>query len=165
MFNIKIKTDSTLEVDIKDLLTNEFLKNMGNSFIYHIRRAAEEDLKKQGQPTSGKPEGIPRDPKFLESFGFEIKPDKTIEIYSTWPWIDQIMEGRKPYPMKWLTKPSLPKASFKMGVVRTTPDFRKPWIHPGFKSHDFIQRGVEEGFKHIQANLSNQVKKIFERRI
>ena len=172
MFNLKFDLEAAiqhLDIQSEEFFTKRFLEDFGNACLYYIIQEAKADLAKQGnKPTpKGKPEGIPDDPKFFESFGFDILPDNTIEIYSTWEWIDQIMEGRRAYPMKWLTKPEVKRVPFgkkKTPVIRSTPDSREAWIHPGFKSHDFIQRGVERALSKFGPNLGNQVRRIYTKK-
>lgn len=96
--------------------------------------------------TGSVPEGIPRSSKFFDSIQYRVTGSK-IEIFSDWPWISQIVEGRDPYKMTWLTKVEGVKVvpmQDPMGKVifRSTPNSASDaWIHPGFAKHTFIHEG------------------------
>lgn len=168
MFEVRFDIEEAvrrLELTHDEFFEKRFLEDVGNACLHFIIKEAKADLTKQGGQ-KGKPEGIPNDPKFFESFGFEITNEGSIEIYSTWPWIDQIIEGRKPYPMKWLTQPKVKKVPFskKTPLIRSAPGSREAWIHPGFKSHNFIQRGVEQALSRLNKNFANQVRRSYAKK-
>lgn len=152
------------------LLGSEFrppeaiLRKMGQIIIDCIVEEAHSDWIKQGggRTPRGEPEGIPGPPpfpthktavlpEFLKSFYFEITGESTISILSSWPWIEQIVEGRDPYPMPWLTRERgvtrVPIVQNDGTVVFRMTPFRTAdaWIHPGFARHTFINRGVRKG--------------------
>ena len=90
-----------------------------------------------------------------------------MELYSTWPQIEQIVEGRRPYPMTWLTQQEgvskVPMKGDRPGTVliRTTPKSpENAWIHPGFKKHNFIRRGYERARRQMNEVLSQRLGKV-----
>ena len=132
-------------------LTKELLHRLGKVLVDSVVAEAKKDLAKKGIPSRGSPVGLPDEESFLESFGYRISGESTIEITSTWPWIEQHVEGRDPYRMTWLTRG---KGVYKVPIVkrdgtviiRTTPlSTNNAWIHPGFARHTFLERGVRKG--------------------
>jgi hypothetical protein len=134
-------------------LDRKTLNLVGQTLVKEIVKEAKLDLAKQGNKRTpvGEPEGIPNDPKFFQSFTFQIRGKRTIEILSTWPWIEQIIEGRDEYKMTWLTQQAgvnrVPMRQENGTVlVRTTPSKKADaWIHPGFARHRFLERGIQKG--------------------
>jgi hypothetical protein len=147
-----------------DVITPAFLKKVGKVLVDSIVFEARKDLANQGgRPTPrGFPEGIPDDEKFFTSFRFEVV-GTAVEIYSDWPWIEQITEGRRPYPMGWLTKQEgvsrVPmKGPAGTVLIKSTPASKATaWIHPGFRKHNFIRRGYERARRKIEDMLTGQV--------
>lgn len=144
---------SKMEGDIP--LTKETLNRLGEILVESVVAEARKDLAKQGNsPTRrGQPEGIPASESFFESFSHRIQGKRTVEIVSKWPWVEQIVEGRPPYPMKWLTQANkvykVPMMQSDGTVlVRTAPlRTQDAWIHPGFARHTFLERGIRKGRK------------------
>lgn len=134
-------------------LSRGVMNKLGKIIVREIVKEARKDFAKQGKkPTpEGEPEGIPKSRDFFKSFKFRIRGSKTVEVYSTWPWIDQILEGRGPYRMNWLTqRRGVPRVPMKqpsgVTLIRVTPtDATDAWIHPGFAKHNFIERGIQKG--------------------
>lgn len=132
--------------------TKQLLDRMGREVVRQIVREGRKDLAKQGNRRTpvGEPEGIPVDRKFWRSFKHRIKGERTIEIVCRWPWGVQILEGRDDYKMTWLTREKGVKfvpirQQDGRVVVRMTPEKAKDaWVHPGFASHRFIERGLEK---------------------
>jgi hypothetical protein len=155
----------------EDILTPTFMGKLGSFLLEAIIYEARKDLAKQGgRPTpEGVPEGIPASEKFFQSFRYEIK-GTSIEVYSDWPWIDQITEGRKPYPMEWLTRPegvnAVPMPGKQPGTVliRATPASKEgAWIHPGFRKHNFVRRGYEKARRKFEQELNKQVENVLKK--
>lgn len=160
------KTWGTLRQE--DVLTPDFLNKIGKKILDAIVFEARKDLAKQGgKPTPpGTPEGIPASERFFNSFRYEVKGTR-IEIYSDWPWIDQIIEGRREFSMEWLSQQEgvsrVPMPGKQAGTVliKSTPGRnQKPWIHPGFRKHNFIQRGYERALRTYSQDLQKQIDKI-----
>lgn len=134
-------------------LSRPVMAKLGKIMVQEIVKEARKDFAKQGKkPTPrGEPEGIPKSRDFFRSFHYRIRGSKTVEIYSTWPWIDQILEGRGPYKMDWLTqKRGVRRVPMKqpsgVTIIRVAPtDATDAWIHPGFAKHNFIERGIKKG--------------------
>ena len=126
-----------------------------DAVLYELRK----ELAEQGnRPTpGGMPEGLPISPRFMSSFKYEISSQEgAIQIVSTWPWIDQIVEGRPPYPLEWLTQeagvPVVPMKDVTGRILfRTTPKLREDaWEHPGWKKHTFVSKGVERALPKLR---------------
>jgi hypothetical protein len=172
--SVKIKkTHGKTWVGLKqeDFLTPAFMKKLGGFLLDAIVFEARKDLAKQGgKPTpEGAPEGIPASERFFQSFSYKIKKN-SIEIHSDWPWIEQIIEGRKPYPMEWLTRSEgisrVPMAGKQPGTVliKSTPsNLSGPWIHPGFRKNNFLRRGYEKARRKFARELEKQFEKILKK--
>jgi len=152
-------------------LSREVLNRLGEKLVEYIVKEAKKDIAKQGYgPTPRKdPEGLPSSERFLDSFSHSLHGQKTVIVTSTWPWIEQMIDGRPPFKMTWLTgkqrgyPPTKPASELKPGeiqystllvpmmqrdgtvIVRYAP-FRTEdaWVHPGFARHTFIERGVKK---------------------
>lgn len=134
-------------------LSRRVMNKLGRILIQEIVREGKKDFAKQGRKATpiGKPEGIPKSRNFWKSFSFKIRGNKTIEISSDWEWIEQILEGRDPYPMPWLTQErGVYRVPMKQPngtvIVRVSPaKVSEAWIHPGFAKHGFVERGIKKG--------------------
>jgi len=155
----------------EDFVTPDFLEEVGKLLLESIIFEAGKDFAKQGnRPTDrGMPEGIPGSVRFFDSFHYKTDPSKgRVEIYSTWPWIEQITEGRRPYPMDWLTQQAgvsrVPmKGPDGTVLIRSTPSSAEgAWIHPGFKKHTFVRRGYEKARRKMVKLLEKQVVKVLK---
>ena len=158
------KSGRSATVTARQVFDRTFLDKVGKAIrdeiVKEAKKQASSDLKKStgNRPfvsdqdqykTDSAPEGIPNSPRFFASFKWRIVGTK-VEIYSDWPWITPIIEGKDPYKMTWLTKRKVPFSdpSGKVKILSTPPSHDKKgnvvkdaWIHPGFASHDFIQKG------------------------
>lgn len=172
MANVKIKkTYGKTWVGLKntDFLTPEFMKRLGDYLVDAIVYEARKDLAKQGNARTprGEAEGIPADEKFFRSFSHKVDGTK-IEVSSDWPWILQILEGRPPYPMEWLTQeegvPRVPMPGPGGTVlIRTTPAQKQnAWIHPGFRKHNFVRRGYDKARRKFKDELDKQIAKVLK---
>jgi len=142
-----------------------FLKGIGEIILKEVVHQARRDLARQGnRKTSRKmPEGIPVDEKFFKSFDFKVAGRSTIEITSTWPWIEQIIEGRNKFRMVWLTRergvgivPLEPEAG--KVLFRWAPERKEnAWIHPGFHRHNFVQRAIRNVKKDIDQYMADYI--------
>ena len=171
----------------KKLVPKKTLEQIAQVILDSIILEGKKDLAKQGmKPTPrGQQEGLPVTEKFWRSFGFEIKGEATIEIYSTWITIDQLLEGRARFDMDWLrrTGDSLSSRGPSQGVgrvpmkdsqgrviFRSTPGFgQDSWVHPGFRKHHFVERGIKKARAKTKEMLERQVieslaKQTFKRR-
>lgn len=134
-------------------LSRRIMNKLGRILVQEIIREGKKDFAKQGRKATprGEPEGIPKSRDFWKSFRFKIKGSRTIEVFSDWEWIDQILEGRDPYPMPWLTQErGIHKVPMRQPngtvLVRVAPaKIRDAWIHPGFAKHSFVERGIKKG--------------------
>lgn len=158
------KTWAQLESD--DYITDEFLRQVGRLLVASVVFEARKDLAKQGNgPTpKGMAEGLPASERFFKSFYFKIE-DQSVVLYSSWPQIEQLVEGRRAYPMEWLTRQAGVSRVPMKGpdgtiLIRTTPRTpQEAWVHPGFKKHNFLRRGYERARKQMTKLLEQQVVK------
>ena len=170
MFTLKTKKSGrSATVTARTVFDRAFLDTVGkvirDEIVKEAKKQAARDLKKTSgyrpfvideadhHDVKSTPEGIPRSPRFFDSFKWRVVGTK-VEIYSDWPFIEVIVEGKKPYKMDWLTsgkginKVPFSDPSGKVKVLSTPPSHDKKgnvvqdaWIHPGFAEHDFIQKG------------------------
>lgn len=129
-------------------MSGDVMKRLGETLVESVVSEAQKDFAKQGTSAQpGAPEGLPNSKNFFTSFHYRIVGKSTVEIYSDWPYIQQVMEGRDPYPMTWLVGGMV--VPIKKGgetLFRTTPMKKEDaWIHPGFARHTFLQRGIKKG--------------------
>ena len=151
----------------QDFLTPEFMNKLGRLLVRSIITEAKKDLARQGnKPTPpGEKEGIPNTERFFDSFSYSITVDNKIKVISSWPWINQIVEGRQSFSMDWLTKNNgVKNVPMRSGNQRTTvivgtPTGDNVWVHPGFRKHTFIQRGYETALRGFKKELKGQVLK------
>jgi len=168
-FRIK-KTSGKTWATMKDgdFVDEKFLRRIGDLLVESIVFEAGKDFAKQGnKPTPpGQAEGVPRSLSFFDSFHYRLGRGQTVEVYSTWPWIDQIIEGRRPYPMDWLTQQAgvsrVPmKGPGGTVLIKTTPaGTQDAWIHPGFRKHNFVRRGYERARRQMDEMIKKQVVKV-----
>lgn len=160
MFHLRPKKTSKAPLTSwKETLPRHVMDRLGRVLLDSVLHELRKELAEQGNRSTpaGMPEGLPVSPRFLSSFKYELDMSKgLIQIVSTWPWIDQIVEGRPPYPLEWLTQeagvPVVPMKDRTGRVLfRTTPEFREDaWEHPGWKKHTFVSKGVERALPKLQ---------------
>ena len=152
---------SPLERQVGATLDKTDLQFFGRCLLKYIREEAKKDAAKTGQ--------VPTTKEFYDSFSYKIK-ESSIEVSSTWPWIELITSGTDgPYPMKWLTQA---RGVYKVPLrgrdgsilIRSTPlTTDKAWIHPGIAKHTFIQRAFRRALKDcISQFLSKKAGKILD---
>ena len=155
-------------------ITPEVMHKVGEIILLSVRA----EIRKQvalsaGLRGRGQPVPMPRSKAFQESFGYQLRGSRTIEITSKWPYAGVWEEGKKPYPMTWLTglgaaggfgedkKPFLNKKPGKVlaskyaipivtedgsVIIRFAPfKTEDAWIHPGFAKYGFLQKGIRRG--------------------
>jgi hypothetical protein len=76
-------------------LSRADLRFFGACLVKFVKEEARKDAKKSSQ--------VPNNQDFFDSFSFVVRPS-SIEIQSSWPWIDSLVEGTDAYPMEWLTQ-------------------------------------------------------------
>ncbi len=134
-----------------------FLRGLGKFLVEEVAKEADKALEMQRRRRTprGQPEGLPTSGDFLKSFSYRIKGKSTLEIQSTWPWIEQLLEGRSRYRMWWLTRERGVKIVPMEGdngetIFRWTPKTAADaWVHPGFKGHDFVSKA----FKNVRRRM------------
>lgn len=146
-------------------LNKEVMKALGEILVKHVVYEARKDLARQGNKRTPykQPEGLPVSERFFDSFGHQLEGESTIAITSTWPWIEQIVEGRGKYRMEWLTREN------GVGIVPLRPEpgvvlFRwapatksDAWIHPGFAKHNFLERAIRRAKKDLSQKLADEI--------
>lgn len=150
-----------------DFITPKFLARVGKMLVSAIVYEARKDFAKQGgRPTGvGFGEGIPATEEFYKSFYYEVD-GTTVEVFSSWPLIEQIIEGRRPYPMDWLTRQKgISRVPLKgpggTVLIKSAPASPEDaWIHPGFLKHTFIRRGYERARRQMDKLLAEQVAQV-----
>ena len=131
-------------------LSKEVLEIFGKHILYQIKQEA---IK-----ASYLGQVVPKSSDFLSSFRFEVTEELelkvTLDYDVKWAWISEYLEGRKPYPMTWLTKQHLkerkiiPIKDHKTGEIKFRPvplTTKQAWIHPGIKKHTFVDAGISKG--------------------
>lgn len=131
---------------------NAIMDAMGAIILESVRKEALRDMAmaRSVAGTRGQPVGLPDSPNFVQSFGFSVQGSQ-IKIDSSWPLINQHLEGRGAYPMTWLTQASGIKTvpmilASGITIIRAAPlSATDAWIHPGFIKYTFLERGVRKG--------------------
>jgi hypothetical protein len=155
-------------------LTPEVMNTVGRIILesvqFEVRKAA---ALASGLKGRGKPVPMPTSSSFVESFEYRILGSRTIEVVSDWPYAKVWEEGKKPYPMTWLTglgaaggygEDKAPFKTKKPGkvlaskyaipiitasgevIIRYAPfKTEDAWIHPGFAKYGFLQKGIRKG--------------------
>lgn len=126
----------------------ETLRRVGKNVVQAVVQEAKADAARQ-RAMRGKPSGVPHSPEFYDSFGYRVV-GQHVELTCSWPTIDLLVSGAKPFPLDHLTReagvPVVPVKSGSRVIFRTTPATRaEAWVHPGFASHEFITRGIRKG--------------------
>jgi hypothetical protein len=164
-FKANSKTKFGLVLKEDDVFTKELVKELGDilleDIVFEVRRtqARHRGMKR----ADGDPVGIPLDPKFADSLWVKTTL-KSLEVGSSWPMFDVFMEGKKAYPMPWLTRQEgvsvVPVGKGPLGTVlfRTTPKTRgDAWIHPGFEKQSFFEDGLRRATPRMQRRIEEQV--------
>ncbi len=139
------------------------LRAIGQVFLKAVVYEAKKDFAKQRKSPHA-PEGLPNStgktirPSFFDSFKVTVT-GKTFSVRSTWPWIENLIDGAPAGPMKQHTQlnPKLKGKTIPMMVdgkiiFRSAPTtLDKAWIHPGYAKHTFVTRGIERGKKELSA--------------
>lgn len=100
--------------------------------------------------------GVADRSRLINSFTQRVRPPETIEILSDWPMLDRLVEGSRPFRMKWLNRkdgvsvvPIMDRTTKKI-VFRAPPlTTGKAWIHPAIAKHSFVNRAVERAYDTI----------------
>ena len=144
------------------------MQRLGRALVKAVVEEAKKDFQKRPQPARGVPEDIPNSDSFYDSFSYRLN-GRTIELVSTWPWIQQIVEGREPYRMTWLTQERgayIVPMSMRDGTVifRTAPlKTDDAWIHPGFARHTFMERGIRKARQQMAEIVAQEmIKKLLK---
>jgi len=168
MFNFKAHSKSGFSLPIKeaDIYTSELAKDLGaillEAVVYEIRKtqARHRGLKR----AAGAPVQIPLDPKFADSMWVKTTPT-SIEVGSSWPTFDAVVEGKQPFPMTWLTQQKgvkvvpFPKGPLGTVLLRTAPKTKEDaWVHPGFSKQSFLEDGLKRAMPSMQKRLEEQVR-------
>jgi hypothetical protein len=140
------------------------LGKIGKILVKAVVEEAKKDFAKRGKSGLSDPLGLPAStgrtirPSFFKSFSARVSGQKTLEIVSSWPWIEGLVQGRPRAAMtkhtqnnpKLRGKPipfiqSNGKVLFRMAPLA----FGKMWVHPGIAKHTFVSRGLARGRKQL----------------
>jgi hypothetical protein len=125
----------------------EVVRRMADILQEEVRRAAREEAQPRTRG-SGRPLTLPDSDAFFDSFRTRVRGKRTVEVVCTYPFIRALVEGRGPYPMTWLTRaagvPVVPvERADGTVILRATPGpGDRPWVHPGFLKHRFLDVAV-----------------------
>jgi len=152
-------------------VSRELLEGVGKLLVKHVVKEARADLARQGNKRTpiGMPEGIPASEKFFDSFSWKLSGPRTVDVVSTWPWIRQILDGRRAFRMKWLTRAAgrdrVPlRQEDGTVVIRMAPDRpENAWIHPGFDKHNFVDRAFRKAKKDVDQHVYDTVFKALKK--
>lgn len=110
---------------------------IGRKFVQFIRDEIQADYRRRGWSASR---------RITNSISYVVREgNEAIEIYSTIPNIQQIIEGAKPYRMTWIKRsnkrPIIPIWDRKSKQVRFryAPETSR-WVHPGVRRMLFMER-------------------------
>lgn len=147
-------------------ITKAVLHKIGEVLVEEIVKAARDEASRAvglGFQT------LPKSEKFYQSFGYRVVGASTVEVTTTWPWIQPLLEGSEPFKMDWLTQARGVKVvpledEFGRVVFRTAPlNLSDAWIHPGIAKHKFLSKGIENGRKRsievVKKFVVEQIKK------
>lgn len=144
-------------------ITQPLLKKAGDIILQSVLKELKKDLAKSANMGGrGKPVPLPNSKRFVDSFSFSIRGEKTIDIVSNWPHAEQWVEGREPFPMGWLTRQKgvvkVPILTAQGTVIIRTAPFNKgeAWIHPGFAKYTFLARGIRLGRQKAATMLAKE---------
>ena len=169
-------------------LTPELLKRAASIILKSIKAEIKKDIAKSRglrgghYPTDYKnrnPVPLPDSARFLRSWRWRIKGDRTIEFTSSWPTaeahtktptkrgISDFSDDRPDipkggFPMTWLVQPNVKYVPIithtGQVIVRTAPlTIDKAWVHPGFIKYNFIERGVRKGRVKVVEELQREI--------
>lgn len=130
--------------DVGEEATQEIVRRMSAILQEEVQRAAREEAAPR-MKGSGQPMTLPNTESFFNSFKTRVRGRKTVEVVCTYPFIKALTEGREPYPMTWVTRaagvPVVPvERADGTVVLRATPGLGdRPWVHPGFLKHKFLE--------------------------
>ncbi len=111
--------------------------------------------------------GLPDHSTFFRSFAALPRGGNRIDLTSTYPMADKLVEGADPFPMPWITR------ARGVGFVPITrPDgtvvFRsapkspaQAWVHPGFKTHHFVDSSIKIVMDQVSVWLEEALVKSF----
>jgi hypothetical protein len=144
-------------------MDRNLLNRLGQVLVESVVEEAKKDFAKRNKPGMGRPVGIPDSQDFFDSFSYRVTGNSSLEVYSTWPTIKPLTEGRDRFKMAWLTRQNgvnvVPIIQPNGTVIfRMAPlNFGEAWIHPGFARHTFIERGIRKGRERMAAIIVREV--------
>lgn len=134
--------------------SDDIVRRMSEILEEEVRRAAREEATPRS-PGRGRPMTLPNTETFFNSFRARVRGRLTVEVVCTYPFIRALTEGRDPYPMKWLTRAAgVPVVPIERAdgtvILRATPaSGDRPWIHPGFERHRFLDIAVKRARERV----------------
>lgn len=129
-----------------------------DTILHKVGELAVKYVEQEATKVAGRSKGIPKSSKFLKSFSYKIVGKSTVQIESSWPYMnpESYIKGRKGWRVGKPGKriPIKDKASGKI-VFRTMPRELKMgncvsmWCHPGLTRHTFVRRGLEKAKREV----------------
>lgn len=166
LINPKVSKAKQKLVSKKLVLAVSILDEIGKRYVQVIRKLIKEEIARKRGLLGETQETLPDDKSFLDSFSYRVS-GINVEIYSSWPFLDRHLEGRDPYPMKWVKGGSKnnPKIIPMYNEKTKQMEFRKApflneknWIHPGVAKSNFFEEA-----KRIMEEI--EIPKIIARRL
>jgi len=139
------------------VLPPESLHKIGKFLVATIINEAKKEHAKQRGRRPGEPMGLPDAGEFYDSFSYQILNNQ-IEVMSSWPGFEVLVEGKEKYPMRWLKsenkKPLIVpmrehgtnKLIFRMAPLKVG----EYWIHPGVAKHTFLEKAKEKTLEEVK---------------
>lgn len=102
-------------------VTKELLERLGKCMVDSFIKEAKKDFAKRGWSGEAEDGSAP----IWESFSFKIRGERTVEVVSTFPYIEQLVgEDTKPYKMTWLTQEEKERKPSKFPLTPTEHKLR-----------------------------------------
>ena len=97
-------------------MTPDMLASLGKCMVDSFSKEAKKDFAKRGWTGEAQDGSAP----IWDSFSYKIRGEKTIEVVSTFPFIDQLVGGdTEPYKMTWLTQEEKERKPSKFPLTPT----------------------------------------------
>jgi len=149
---LKIKRHDRSWLTQKNLVPKQRLEMAAKVLLAAIHQ----EIDRERALESGKgPGGLPKSSRFKNSFRCPVV-GREIQIVSSWPTLDALIDGRKPFQMTWLTQQAgvgvVPmEGPHEEVLYRTTPRHKaEAWWHPGYRKHEFLDRAVEKALPKME---------------
>lgn len=136
--------------------TKKTLDRLGALMVKYVVQEARQESDRRKALAPGSPVGLPDTREFYRSFSYEVVGSDVVLLCS-YPYIEKYVKGAPPHKLTKLTKTRgvdvVPMTDERGKVIfRAAPsNASSAWVHPGFKKHDFISRGVDRALNEIRS--------------